>query len=243
MLQGGRPIGEHEAVGREDRLHRGDDVRSRGRARSLRAHGGRGAQRHQDRGRPRQALVQRDGLAGGGRVRPDPRRPRVRDGRFAPRHGKNAPIPAEQMLRDMRINRIFEGSTEIMHLLIAREAVDAHLTAAGDMIDPKVDVRGKARAAVARRRVLRAAGSRSSSWDRGRVPTSYREFGRLAKHLRYVERSSRKLARSNVLRHGQMAGEAGVQAGLPGPRRRHRRGTVRDVRGRPSGPRCSAPTA
>jgi alkylation response protein AidB-like acyl-CoA dehydrogenase len=103
-------------------------------------------------------------------------------------------VPAEQVLRDVRINRIFEGSTEIMHLLIAREAVDAHLAAAGDLASPDADLRRKAKAAV------KASGF-YASWlphlvaGKGAVPTSYAEFGPLAKHLRYVECSSRKLAR------------------------------------------------
>jgi alkylation response protein AidB-like acyl-CoA dehydrogenase len=105
------------------------------------------------------------------------------------------PVPAEQLMRDMRINRIFEGSTEIMHLLIAREAVDQHLQVAGDIIEPDLPLGDKARTAV-------KAGGFYATWlpklatGRGTNPTSYPEFGELAEHLRFAERNCRKLARS-----------------------------------------------
>ncbi|MGO9900816.1 MAG: acyl-CoA dehydrogenase family protein [Solirubrobacteraceae bacterium] len=112
------------------------------------------------------------------------------------------PVPVEQMLRDMRVSRIFEGSSEIMHLMIAREAVDQHLQAAGDLLTPGGDLKTNAQAAL-------KAGLFYSKWlpqlavGKGQDPRSYDEFGPLASYLRYVERASRKLARSTFYAMGR----------------------------------------
>ncbi|MET4622732.1 alkylation response protein AidB-like acyl-CoA dehydrogenase [Arthrobacter sp. 2762] len=111
-------------------------------------------------------------------------------------------VAAEQLLRDLRINRIFEGSSEIMKLLIAREAVDAHLAAAGDLASADASLQDKARAAV-------GASGFYARWlpklvaGAGMDPRSYGEFGRLGKHLRFIERSSRRLARQTFYGMGR----------------------------------------
>jgi alkylation response protein AidB-like acyl-CoA dehydrogenase len=102
------------------------------------------------------------------------------------------PVPVERAMRDFRINLIFEGSSEIMRLFIAREAVDFHFRTAFDLVNPKAT--GAQRMSALKRSAGFYPVWYTSRWLGGF--RSYGEFGHLAPHMRYIERATRRLGRS-----------------------------------------------
>ena len=102
--------------------------------------------------------------------------------------------PVERIMRDMRINRIFEGTSEIQHLFIAREAVDPHMKRGYKILLPETPTSEKISAAA-------KAGAFYATWYPSRYMgwsrfPKYGDFGRLQNHVGYLERQSRHLSRS-----------------------------------------------
>jgi alkylation response protein AidB-like acyl-CoA dehydrogenase len=102
------------------------------------------------------------------------------------------PVPVERWLRDCRINTIFEGSSEILRLFLAREALDPHLQIAGPVLNTQVPP-GE-RVLVGMKAALFYAGWYPRQWWPFSLAGS--DFHSvLARHLRYAARASRRLAR------------------------------------------------
>jgi alkylation response protein AidB-like acyl-CoA dehydrogenase len=105
-----------------------------------------------------------------------------------------AGIPVERAMRDFRINLIFEGTSEVMRLFIAREAVDHHFKTAFALVDKGSSKQEKMSALG--RVVKFYPGWYLARWiGRGDMPTAYTEFGKLGRHLRWAERRTRHLGR------------------------------------------------
>ncbi len=105
------------------------------------------------------------------------------------------PIAVERAMRDFRINLIFEGSSEIMRLFIAREAVDHHFKTAFDVVNPEASKAQKWDALIRSAKFYPA-------WYTKRLLGAvnpfggFGEFGKLAGHMRYVEKATGKLGRA-----------------------------------------------
>ena len=133
----------------------------------------------------------------------------------------------------MRINRIFEGSTEIMHLLIAREAVDQHLEVAGEILEGDGDAEGEGQGAPSQAaQVLRqvAAAARGRRGPEARLVRRVRRARR--RTCASPSARSRKLARSTFYAMGRWQAKLEKRQAVLGPHRRHRRRAVRDLVGR-----------
>lgn len=111
-------------------------------------------------------------------------------------HGRgDDPMPAERALRDARIGRIFEGSSQVMHLIMAREALDTHFSLVMPILMPKPGQK-EARLGL----ILKALSFYAAWYPKLWLPSG-QDFnvkhlsGANREHLSYINGTCKKLAR------------------------------------------------
>ncbi len=106
------------------------------------------------------------------------------------------PVPIERFMRDCRINTIFEGSSEIMRLFIAREALDPHLKVSGAALNSQLPMAERLKAAL--KAGMFYAGWYPRQWlpgSSGLGAAGSEMPPVLKRQLRGASRTSRRLAR------------------------------------------------
>jgi alkylation response protein AidB-like acyl-CoA dehydrogenase len=103
------------------------------------------------------------------------------------------PIAVERFLRDCRINTIFEGSSEIMRLFIAREALDPHLKVGGAIFNTQLPMAERAKAVFTSGKFY--ATWYPKQWLRGSAGETKGLHDDLRPHVDYAARTSKRLAR------------------------------------------------
>lgn len=106
-----------------------------------------------------------------------------------------APIPVERMMRDARIVRIIEGTSEIMQLFIARESMDMHVRNIMPIMDPRTKLGDKIKL------TLKAAAFYVPWVLKSYLPggADYQTThlnGTNRAHLAYISRTAKRLARN-----------------------------------------------
>ncbi len=104
------------------------------------------------------------------------------------------PIAVERFLRDCRVNTIFEGSSEIMRLFIAREALDPHLKVGGAIFNTQLPKSERLKAVFSSGKFY--AGWYPRQWlpgGAGKMDGALHET--LQKHVHYAATESKRLAR------------------------------------------------
>jgi alkylation response protein AidB-like acyl-CoA dehydrogenase len=103
-----------------------------------------------------------------------------------------APYPVERIMRDCRINTILEGSSEIMKLFLAREAIDPHLKRAGDLLNPAIPKMQKVKTAFNLFNFYSLWYAKQ--WLASKRKRPFKDMGELEEHYQFIDKSSHRLS-------------------------------------------------